>query len=174
MMSPCYVRGQSSRLTAVSKSRLTLAAPPAGFPALLGGRRAAAAAARTVVLAALVLGIDRPPGPLFGFLPGHALVAITFLDVLSLALLLGGVRALRHDNSPSAAKTPQAPMGCGCRSAAFRLGARFEIQDIANDSPQRGDHRSRRPWQDHARRPALPPVGHLPRQPAGGRARHGF
>ena len=35
-------------------------------------------------------------------------------------------------------------------------------------------HRPRRPRQDHAGRPAVPPVRHLPRQPAGRRAGDGF
>ena len=40
--------------------------------------------------------------------------------------------------------------------------------------PQHRHHRPRRPRQDHAGRPAAAPVGHLPRQPAGGRAGDGL
>ena len=52
--------------------------------------------------------------------------------------------------------------------------AKLLTGSISNEPPQRGDHRARRSRQDHARRPAVPPVRHLPRQPARRGAGDGF
>src|SRR6185295_18800967 len=47
-------------------------------------------------LAALVLLVDRRPGPAFGFLLGNAALLVTLLDMVGLALLLGGIGTLGH------------------------------------------------------------------------------
>ncbi len=76
---------------------------------------------------------------------------------------------------PSSPTTPSKPQDDRGRcSAAFAVGRAKLVSREINEPSQRGDHRPRRSRQDHARRPALPPVGHLPRQPARGRARDGF
>ena len=62
----------------------------------------------------------------------------------------------------------------GCCNAAIAVGRAKLLSGHRYEYPQRRDHRARRPWQDDARRPAVPPVGHLPRQPARRRARDGF
>src|SRR5215217_5242152 len=97
------------------------AAAPAGFPALLRGRRPAAAAPRAVILAALVLAVDRPPGPLLGFLGRHAPVLISFGDMVGLAFLLGRIGTFRHGSSPlheNAAINARARRPCRCCVAA--------------------------------------------------------
>ena len=65
-------------------------------------------------------------------------------------------------------------MGALLQRSISARGAPTLIREKSNEPSQRGDHRPRRSWQDHARRPAFPPVGHLPRQPARRRARDGF
>ena len=62
----------------------------------------------------------------------------------------------------------------GAKSGNFRGpdGPRSLLEP--NESSQRRHYRPRRPRQDHPGRPAAAAVRHLPRQPAAGRARHGF
>src|SRR5436190_22396399 len=56
--------------------------------ALLGGAFVLGLpAAATALLAAVVAGVDRRPGPAFGFLRGRAPFLVAFFDVLGLALL---------------------------------------------------------------------------------------
>ncbi len=64
---------------------------------------------------------------------------------------------------------------CIATLAAFHYVAGTTSFRKNRDEPaQRGDHRPRRSRQDDACRPALPPVGHVPRQPAGRGAGDGF
>src|SRR5262249_22585960 len=85
----------------------------------MAGALAAAGAAR--LLAAGIVLVDRGPGAPLGFLLADALLLVTFLDVLGLALLLVGVfrlAALGHERSPYWVRGEARPMRLGCSAGA--------------------------------------------------------
>src|SRR5207248_1885978 len=77
---------------------LRFCAAAARLPAFLRGLAAAARPTGAGILAALVLLVDRRPGPPLRFLLGDATLFVAFLDMLFFSVLLRSIGSTGHAN----------------------------------------------------------------------------
>ncbi len=91
-------------------------------------------------------------------------------------LRTGAAAAVRTARTPTSSWA--APTSCAANSSptACSRPSRWQASKVSKKAdhdptdPQHRHHRPRRPWQDHAGRPAAAPERHLPREREGGRA----